>query len=116
MNHDHPYASAVEGETDLDGDLPMFNGILVDVAPHLFHFKPAESMQGFARAFERLIDGLFNRLGGRPRQFNDFVNVIFHNGSKIRACGRPANDHAEKFLEIGAERRGRTRWPASCPG
>jgi len=116
MKGDQPCASGVEGEADLDCDLPMFDGILVDVAPHLFHFKPAQPMQRFTRAFERLIDGLFNRVGGRPSQFNDFVNVIFHDGSKIRACGRSANDHAQKFFEIGAERRDRTRWPAYCPG
>jgi len=94
-----PYASCVKREAYLDGDLPMLYGGLIDVTAHLFHLEPAQAVQRFARAFERVVDGLFNRLRGRAGELDNFVNVIVHNGSKIRSSVKSANLQARNYFE-----------------
>ena len=118
MNKHLPAASRIsriECEANLDGNLPVLHGGLIDIAPHLLHLKPAQAVQRFTRAFECVADRLLNRLRGRSGQLDDFVNVIVHSASKIRASFEVANRRKE-LVEILIARRGKNPRAAFWPG
>ena len=80
----------VEGEAGFDGDLPVGDGAVLDVAAGLDDLEPAEVAQGLAGAVDGVLDGGLDAMGGGADEFDQFVGVLAHsmqNRMGMRARG-----------------------------
>jgi hypothetical protein len=72
------------GEPHLQRDLPVRHLIFVDVTAGFDDLKPAEIFDGFARAFERGVNGVLDAFGGRAGEFDVFIDAVFHEAMGVR--------------------------------
>ena len=54
----------VEGEAGFDGDLPMGDGSVFEMAARFDDFEPSEIADGFASAVDGVFDGGLDAAGG----------------------------------------------------
>jgi hypothetical protein len=102
--------SGVEREAHFNRDLPVFHSVLVNVAAHFGHLKPAQPMKRGAGAFEGVVNGFLDGGGGGAGQFDDFVDMIVHNSSNIRALAPAANFWQPHDWRGRKDNRGLTQW------
>ena len=70
--------SILDGETNFDGHLPVMHLSLFDVAARFHHLKPTQILDRFVRALNSPVNGILNGSGGRAREFDEFIDVVFH--------------------------------------
>ena len=68
----------LDGETHLDGDLPLIDLVLVDAPAGFDDLEPAQVLKGPAGAFERGVDGMLDALGRGAGEFNELIDFVFH--------------------------------------
>jgi hypothetical protein len=74
------------GETDLDGDLPMFDPVLLDAPAGLDHLEPAQALNGLAGALERGVDGILDALGRGAGEFDERIDFVLHTFCSVLAA------------------------------
>ena len=68
----------LDGETDLDGDLPVIDLVLLDAPAGFDNPEPAWVLIGFTGAFKRGVDGLLDAIGRGAGEFDEFIDLVFH--------------------------------------
>ena len=86
----------MDDEADFEGDLPVMHLPLVDVATGFDDLEPTEAFDGLVSAFESLVDGILNGGGRGSCEFDDLIDVVFHD-SKDR-CVRELLPWGEHLL------------------
>ena len=68
----------LEGETGFDGDLPVVDGAVFDMAAGFDDLEPAEVADGFAGALDGVFDCGLDATRGGADEFDEFVGVFAH--------------------------------------
>jgi hypothetical protein len=72
-------ASVFESETDLDRNLPVLDGTVIDITARFDHFEPVHMLDGFRGLGDRILNGIVTAVFRTARDFNVLVNVICHD-------------------------------------
>src|SRR4051794_29564272 len=76
-------------EADLDADLEVLDGAVLDLAAHLGHLEPVHVAQRLRGAFDAVADGLVDAFGGCADDLGHAVGAIRHGARMPRPRRRP---------------------------
>src|SRR4051812_48434845 len=69
----------LEAEAELEADLEVLDGVVLDLAADLGDLEPVEVAQRLRRPLDAVADGLVDALGGRPDDLGDAVDTVGHD-------------------------------------